>query len=387
MQDNLDHYHIDNNFVKKSWKSMAMQLDAEMPSQQQPSSSRKWIMILSGLLLLSLTGIGVLLHLYTQKPSVATITKEIVRFKNIYLPSTASASSNKTLSASAGLSTTSKSSTISAMDIKESLADQNIANQKDLISALDINPKKTQIQSATTHSEEEITSVDHLSHDIQYDPQPIYNTSDFAAGILKNRRKKSNIYFGLTGMVSNLSYSGYGINLNTAFKIAPRWSIHTGVGLNFISRNYFIFPFFEKDSGSNLKSADPDLNDANTYYAGLKGFKQVVFPLGIQYDISQKVSLGTGVRLRYTYNETIDKSLKSKVEQNISKDQSVASAFFNNSNIGLYTGFSYEFSPSFSLSLDAEWGLHSLLRNDYLNDPSYRKYDLNLISMSGYFRF
>ena len=77
MQDNLDHYHIDNNFVKKSWKSMAMQLDAEMPSQQQPSSSRKWIMILSGLLLLSLTGIGVLLHLYTQKPSVATIFNQI----------------------------------------------------------------------------------------------------------------------------------------------------------------------------------------------------------------------------------------------------------------------------------------------------------------------
>ena len=383
MQDNLENQHIDQRFIKQSWNSLVNALDKEMPVQKSKPSAL--LILLTSALLLSLGALSYFIYLYHNQTPTTALTKEIIKYERIYLPQAA-----PELPVEYNLNSTQKKQTAKASFIQIepsiSFSDANTRIDHEIKGS---SSSDTRLVKANTE-QQQLAQLDIINTpELQADHK--FNTLGLSTAVLiepaRQARRKFDYYFAMSGFVSNLSYSGYGVNLGVLVPISKKWGFESGIGLNFISRQYFILPFIETSSDVNLKSSEPDLANADTYYAGLKGFKQVIIPLGLSYRFNNHLSMNSGVRLRYTYTETIDRTLQTKASQRIAKSESVANTFFNNSNIGLYTGISYDFNDSFRISLDSEWGFHSIIKGTHLSDNEYRKYDLNLLNVSTYFKF
>jgi len=389
MQDNLKHLDIDKKFIRQSWQAMEDRLDNEMPVMK---AGNKLTALLSALLLLSLIGLAYFAYLYYNTSPTANNAKEQVRYERIYIPQVQIQAYNPDLLELTEIHT--PSSHISDItDVQPGTI--HLKSPSYTLPPLGFQAFGT-IGSGLNKNAFGAASMDNIdsaNHGLDADNNHTFAAFNDNMQLIEPARtqhkNKLNPFFALNGFISNLSYSGYGVHLGLDFPVSSRFSLQTGVGLNFISRNYFIFPFFEKDSEINLKSGNADLNDPDTYYASLKGFKQVVIPFGINYSLNRRFDLTTGLKLRYTYTETIDQTFKTKVAGSFAGDQSIASNFFNNSNIGLYAGVNFNVTEAFSVSIDSEWGVHSLIKNNPLlgSGQAYRKYDLNLVNVTSYFKF
>lgn len=388
MQDKNGRTDFEQSFINASWDSLRKRLDDELPA---PSPSNQGLIILLSTLLLF--SIGTIIWLGISKLNTvpaATITRNLIQYEKVYIPVYAKPAPS--LNANTGVAYSifgdrnenpGNPPLESRLD-KRSMAEFETRIFKNFIEPsvlADCDPDPIQISELPTLDQRLKYPKSHSIH--EFNLLPVFQDFKLQAG-----QRKIDFLFSFRGLISNLDYTGYGIGIGLEWPLGPRFSINAGVGLNFVSRNYFVLPFFERQTEQNLKSqANTDLKNANTFYEGLNGFKQVVLPLGISYNTASNLSLNTGVRFRYTYAETIDRVLKTRARQTISKNQSVANTFFNNSNLGIYTGVSYQLTDHISLSLDAEWGVHSLISNKHLSDPDYRKYDMNLINFTSYFRF
>ena len=99
----------------------------------------------------------------------------------------------------------------------------------------ELGPQSLQILKKATASGNE------LSDEQKTDSQPVIDP------YTTKRKVKFNL--GASAFVANgFDYSGYGLSSGVAFPIGKKIGINTGLGVNFVSRDYLILPFFQKDN-------------------------------------------------------------------------------------------------------------------------------------------
>ena len=379
MRDNKD--HIDSKFIHESWKNLRSTLDTELPLTNTPRNS--YVYVLSAILFISLSALGYLIHLQLTDIPVTNTTKEVIKYEKVFVPYYIDAPSAE--------ATTKSKKDRSSQFVNSTPINTQLEQEKIKIpSVFPTSRSQTNALELASNEGIETSELQELesNHMELFDASYTLSSPELSTLGVQRKLGLMNLYFSFGGFISNLDYTGYSIESGIQLPLSRVLSIQTGVSLSFISRDYFILPFIETAGGENFKaSSTPDLDDADTYYAGLQGFNQVVIPLGLSYKVNNRFNISTGVKLRYTYSESIDRVLQTKAQQKISKNQSVANTFFNNTNLGIFIGVSYELSDHVSLTFDTEWGLYSVISNKHLNDPGYRKYDLNLITVGSSFKF
>ena len=375
---------------------MSNLLDEKFPVQKNYDKQLLWL--LSFLLVLAISAVVYLMTIHFNEIPVAQLTKEKIIYKPVYIDhyiqgTDDSDNTQETSYAEANLASSNSdtktsvtlypeintSSYLTFVDyIKNQQFSSYLASQGvDYITPLqELGPQSLQILEKATASGNE------LSDEQKTDSQPVIDP------YTTKRKVKFNL--GASAFVANgFDYSGYGLSSGVAFPIGKKIGINTGLGVNFVSRDYIILPFFQKDNQDQLLKSNEQANleSEETYYSGLRSFNQVYLPVNIQYNLNNKLSFNSGVNFRFTYSEQIDNVLAVQASRKLPKNENAKQVFFNNANIGISAGFGYIINNNLSINLDSEWGLNSLINNDRIKDPSNTKYDLNLINFRTNYTF
>lgn len=377
MQDNGNQNMFDKKFVDASWVDMKTLLDRDIPVPATPIN--KTIIALSTLLFISTITIAYLIYLQSVNIPTAELTKEHYIYKNIYLNEN---DNHK------GLSFSSKVNIYSSVPFSKSISSQNILDSKHNLK--DSDTENVILFSNNSNNTLKNKLINKLPQLNQLDLSllnPISNTvninSEKNQNPTENSINKNSIKYnlGLLSFVSsNTNFSGYGFTTGVHLPITKKIGIQTGLAVNFVSRDFLVLPFLPRNKQS-LKSYSP-LDEEETFYNGLKSFKQIYLPVNLSYSISNVFSINSGFKFRYTYSQDIDNVLESRASRSIPKNETVENAFFNNSNIGVSFGINYKVNKSLNLILDSEWGMNSLINKDQFKHPSSNPYDLNLINLT-----
>jgi len=378
MQDNVNQNMFDKAFVNASWVDMKEMLDKDIPVEVKPVN--KTIVVLSTLLLLALMTIGYMFHIQSSSTPTAELTKERYIYKNIYINNpqhsdSKSITNQKTISKEYkqfNLSTTQTHSfDIENHEIKVSNFDPIIFQDNQSI----IDDNNIAIQNLPILEAIDYSLVNESFGKIEFNQNPVNESKE---NINPNKVKYN---LGLLSFISsNSNFSGYGFTTGVHLPLTKKIGIQTGLAVNFVSRNYLMFPFLPKNI-SNLKNYSP-LDEEETYYDGLRSFKQIYLPVNLSYAITNVFSINSGFKFRYTYSQELDNLLETRASKTISNSQTVENTFFNNSNIGLSLGVNYQVSRNVNFILDSEWGMNSIINQSQFKQPNSNKYDLNLINLT-----
>jgi len=372
--------HMEQDFINESWNALRYRLDEKMPLYSTgPAPRSKWLVLA---LFLNLAWLTVMSYLYFRSIPYAPATRHSIEYKTKYLiqnQPTAKAFGGSDDRESSNLGSTAAQFGIPANIVSSSDAFQN-------------DHAAVEYASPSNLVHDQIDNAELISSDLYSIQYRISHTTPSLYALSKlnieNRKAISALSFSLSSFISNLNYTGYGLGFGLNFPVKGRINLETGIHLNFISKSYYFLPFFERSVPDNFKAnSNINLQDADTFHSGLKSFNQVVLPLALSYSINRRLALSTGVRFRYTYSKNIDETLQSKAQRKIERNKSVEETFFNASNLGIYSGLSYNVTPHINLRLDAELGLGSLISNQAISDPYFRPYDLNLLNLSAQFKF
>lgn len=391
MLDKQEQNIITNNFVQKSWKNMSGLLDQEMPVPQKNSNGL--LITLLALLILSLSGLGVLIYKQSQTIPIAGLNKERIIYQHIYLEQT----EDKWLDNALVTSQDDTPDQKTVVNLVDDITQHNLSlehdypNYGDLLfmthgsrSHVGYSNIRTQIAPIET-----VASLD-ASNLTTSESEETLPTLEGQPSELPDKRKTEYNLSILTVAANDLDFTGYGFGSGVELPIGKRFGFTTGLAFNIISRDFTVFPFINNDdSGNSFKSASEiDLKEQETYYNGLRSFKQVYLPIGLTYKVNEAIAVNSGMRFRYTYSEKIDNILSNSVNRKLPTEDDPSNLFFNNTNIGLTAGFTYSLSDRLRFSLDSEWGLSSILNRTNFDYPSNRpKYDLNLLNLSTSYTF
>jgi len=375
MQDSVNQHNFDKNFVNASWADMKQLLDNDIPVANKPVN--KTVIGLASLLLFSIIIIGALIIKQNSVIPTVEATKEHYIYKTVYINQSHIKQDNDLIKTSFQLENKSVEGANNSI-IKVNHFYHNATKTNSLY-----NNFESQVN--YINSLPELKSiVPSLSHKSE---KPELSKSNFSTNIKDSYSDKNIEYnLGLLSFISsNSNFSGYGFTTGVHLPISSKIGIQTGFAINFITRDFFVFPFLPKSS-NNFKSIS-SLDNEETYYNGLKSFKQIYLPVNLSFEISNNFSVNSGVKFRYTYSQEIDALLESRASRNIPKSTTVENTFFSNSNIGLSFGFNYKVNPKLNLILDSEWGMSSLINKDQFKNPTNINYDLNLINLTTSFSF
>jgi hypothetical protein len=379
MQDNYSEEEFDKAFIQESWKTLRRELDSHMPIIVP--RSRKIAYLLGLTQLISLGVIAFLLHQsnnqipYTKLTKTETVTEKVyiqlpgeIETKTItkYLTGPTEyvyINQNQTSSTKKSIVLTEATNNTKRIENLASL--QNFHFNNYLISHRNLNTlPKVGFPLLQT--------------------QRVAENDDFKDLIQKN----VDFRIGLLASVSNdLDFSGYGISTSFQVAINDKLSIGSGFGYNHLSREFVLTPFFPKSRLSyDIDVSNEDLSLESTFYNGLQDLKQIFIPLSINYNLSDKFSLSSGLKFRYTFDSTVNKNLKSELLNSLRSVIDPETLFFNKTNFGLSLGLNYAVSEKVAFQLDSEFGINSLINgNQFKNNGT--THDLNLINFTTQFSF
>ena len=372
--------HIDKAFVNSSWKAMSRLLDEDLPTPKNYDKTIITVLILALLLAVS-SAIYLGIKLHNQTP-VAGIQNERVVTKTVF--------KDRFILADNALLPNSNSYSIPVSQYPIESNYPNRVNASELSSEMtqDYANQADTNRDIIPNSPFELEQIESINPELISSYQ-LPNAAVFQDNKRIKKLKKPNApkyHFGLLAFTANnTDYTGHGVTTGVEIPISKKWGINTGVAFNFVSRDHHFFPFFEKDVRDELYKSSQDLNleDQSTYYSGLRSFKQVYIPVGLNYNLNEAFGFNTGMKFRYTYSEKVDKVLLNSASKKIPVNEEAENVFFNRTNIGLYAGVKYSVSRNVSFALDSEWGLSSIINRNNFDFPSNRtKYDLNLINLS-----
>ena len=378
MLDKGHQNNIDKAFINASWKKMNVVLDEQLPESRK--DDRALIYLLSSLLIFTLFALGFISYKYLNFIPNTALTKEKIIYQKVYedafnQDAYTQIISNKIPDSRIESSQDFISSELSFSNLEEFIPETNFQNslETQYIGIDQVPTLKFSLDSESNRPVEMNTESIYLE-----DQQEITKTKKLS---------KIDMTIGLLTFVSNnQDFSGYGFSSGIQVPISKKVGLNTGVAVNFVSRGYTLFPFLDRSNPSN-DFGKTKLNEEDTYYAGLKSFKQVYFPIGINYNVTKFLTLNSGLKFRYTFTEDIDRVLEVQARQRVNKNESVANTFFNQTNVGLSAGFTVAVSDKLSFYVDSEWGLSSLTNSKVLSNPTSRRYDLNLINLSTNYKF
>ena len=201
--------------------------------------------------------------------------------------------------------------------------------------------------------------------------------------VRKQWRKRLKFSLGvLANVTRDLEYTGLGLTSGLDLILSKRLSVNTGVGISYFSREGYFFPHV-----GQLRVPSETTSLADVYYQGLRSFKQVYVPFHIDYALTKSLAITSGVRLRYTYDEDINRALPIPNATPTRGPVVGHEEIYNNTNLGFSAGVRYSFSPHFSILLDSEWGISNLLSKAQFTKPSEISQELNLINFRTNYTF
>lgn len=380
MQDNNFQNEYDSTFVQKSWSDLRDKLDNEMPVVVP--RSRKIAYILGVSQLISIAIIGFLLYQAQQKIPFTTLTKTTEVNKNILTVASPTTITN-TKTVTQYIPGPTEYIYVNATDYKAALVDKGTLPPS--IKMDDLNriesyqrrnnyvfskrnlSTRTDVNLEMTH-EDGSAEENHMRNFLR-------NGVDFRIGLL-------------TTVSKDLDYSGYGVITSLQVAINNKFSIGTGLGFNHISREFNVIPLLPKSRNSyNVVVRQVDLDDQTTFYKSLNDFKQILIPISLNYNLSNKFALSSGVKFRHTFNSSVNRNLKSELKQSISTVNNPETLFFNDTNFGLSFGINYSPSQRITLQIDSEIGINSLINSNQFKSIQQSRYDLQLINFTTNYSF
>ena len=381
-----ENQEFDKVYIEKQWSHMASLLDDRLPITKK--SDQKPLILLLCLLLL-LTTLSTVYYAYKSKTSipVTNLTKEKVIYKNIYIETPAEtitisketiiknraqnqthiynnhqvASNFQNTSTASVHMPTQKISSYPAVEVSE------ISEENNSLSLNKFNPVPSLIS--------EIRTTEWVESGLYFDNSSLI--------LNKNKIRKTAFQVGvLIASTMDWDYTGMGIETGVHFPIGKKLGFNTGIAISYLDRDHLFIPDFIR--GNNETLIDP--KNPQTYYEGLKKLKQAYVPLSLSYNISDSWAVSSGFKFRYTYSEIVNEDLPLPPSRPSRTPFENHESIFNKANLGLTAGLQYSINPSFSILLDSEWGMSSLInRSEFTTTQS--KYDLNVINFSTHYKF
>jgi len=383
MQDNYSQHEYDPAFIQKSWSELRDKLDTEIPVVV--SRSRKIAYLLGICQLVSLAVIGYLLYQSQQKVPFSTLTKTTTVSEKITIQNTPEILTI-TETITKYLPGPTEYIYVSASNNNNN---NNISSEVEPISSVAILSELSLIETYQRRHNY-IFSKGNLSTqpDVNLDLLKEINPSKESQ--LKNFfRNDVDFRIGvLTSVSSDFDFSGYGIITSFQVAINDKLGIGTGIGFNHLSREFSFVPIIPKQRNSyDILGRKVDLENQTTYYKSLDDLKQIFIPISLNYNVSQKIALSSGVKFRHTFNSSVNNNLKSELKETISAVNNPETLFFNDTNFGLSFGINYSPSQRITLQLDSEIGISSLINSNQFKSAPRSKYDLQLINFTTNYSF
>ncbi len=379
MRDNQNRLDFDKKFVQESWNSLKIQLDKELPVKK--SHARKWI---GGLLALQCISLMVIGYLFvensglTDRPFTKLTKSEVIEntiiktvIEKVEIPQKPTIVYRyKTLPQQ----TEPAIKNNPLVGITDNKGDRSNLNQ--LITPREIGtlmslPTARNIENVVANNAQENLLDDKLGIAFPAEKRPFINLKKFDFGV------------GFSSVVSNdLDYTGYGFLSSLTVNISEKFKVSTGIGFNQISRQFLFVPFLEKSTTYQNKS----INYPDAFYDNLEDLKQIYIPFNVSYVINETFDLTAGINFRHTFDSQLSYRFENKLKEKYMGINEPLDLYLNETNVGITVGFNYKLSNRWSLMMNTEWGLSSIISKDQF-DSRKPNYDLNLMNLTTLYSF
>jgi len=362
---------IDNNFIDSQWSKMEGLLDQKLPIPEAKSTRTPFTLcVLSSLLLVSICSTVFFAYKYKTVIPTASLVKEHTVYKTIYLPEV-----KESITPEINSVTTRETSTTR---VKEQQSKNIFKKVKKIFkSSIAIDKASVKQKVQTVDKIAELEQIENNTFNISSKDEQLELFPNADLQIEKEKRSISyNVGFE-TLVSTDFDFTGLGLQSGLVIPIGTKFGFNTGLAVNYITRDeYFALPFIRTDE------------DPSSGNQALRNFKQVYIPLGLHYAFTKKFALNSGVKVRYTYKEEVQNqlgfgprgiSLKAPFKQ----EESI----LDNTNVGITAGFLYQVNNKFSLLLNSEWRLKSIIGTTDLRNFNRAEFDRNMVNLTTSYTF
>ncbi len=388
MQDK-EHLTYNEDYVSKNWSQVAKRLDEVVPVAQPQRNNNKFLLLfLSALLVLSTGVASYFAFMYASHIPPAALIKEKIIYKDrvSLAPVQKRNQLNKDVSTASALA--------SAQLINSSNTGTYYFDEVELYSDLNRLTENEVNESDTQNNTKPLDYIGRIS------TQKVnMNNTSRTVHIINNESNDDthiedrNLDFNIALqaiVTTDKDFTGVGFATGVDIPVGKRFGISTGLGVNVLSReHYFVSTIDRGNSASKLPNAglaSPIPVGTDTYYNGLNSIKQVYLPVSLNYNLTNKIVLNSGVRVRYTYSEDLDENLPGPVTRRVPITLAESESIFADTNLGISAGVTLRLNPHFSILLDGEWGVNRLISDPII--PNFGEQpSLNLLNLTTSYKF
>ncbi len=377
------HDVFDKEFIDNQWATMEKLLDKKLPVSKPAQDTRLTLLLLS-MLLTSFIG-STIFYAYKYKTTIPTVAviKEHTVYKTKYIPDSKVTLEQPT--SDTHTSVASKIDNLKKQSTKKPQAKKLIEQVKDFfkpaLTTLEYH-EDIQAEQKSIVAEEslrmlaELAAIARIESSVMSLPEEStiqeeeFPTQPAEATSKKKRTISYNV--GVETLVStDLDFTGLGVQSGLTIPVGNKLGINTGVAVNYITKDeYFVYPLHRNQP-------------AETKAPELRNLRQVYIPVGLNYSLTKNIALNSGLRVRYTYSDEVEGKISARPSRApISDNESI----LDNTNFGLTAGFAFRINNNFSLLLNSEWKVQSIIGTNPtpLTDP---KFDRNMVNLTTSFTF
>ena len=388
MQDK-EHLTYNEDYISKNWSQVAKRLDEVVPVAQPQRNNNKFLLLfLSGLLVLSTGVASYFAFMYASHIPPAALIKEKIIYKDrvSLAPVQKRNQLNKDVSTASALA--------SAQLINSSNAGTYYFDEVELYSDLNRLTENEVNESDTPNNTKPLDYIGRISTkkvDMNNTSRTVHIINNESTNDDFIEDRNLDFHIAMQAIVSSdKDFTGVGFATGVDIPVGKRFVISTGLGVNVISReHYFVSPIDRGSSASKLPNAglaSPIPAGTDTYYNGLNSIKQVYLPVSLNYNLTNKIALNSGVRVRYTYSEDLDENLPGPVTRRVPITLAESESIFADTNLGISAGVTLRLNPHFSILLDGEWGVNRLISDPLI--PNFGEQpSLNLLNLTTSYKF
>ena len=388
MQDK-EHLTYNEDYISENWSQVAKRLDEVVPVAQPQRNNNKFLLLfLSALLVLSTGVASYFAFMYASHIPPAALIKEKIIYKDrvSLAPVQKRNQLNKDVSTASALA--------SAQLINSSNAGTYYFDEVELYSDLNRLTENEVNESDTQNNTKPLDYIGRISTkkvDMNNTSRTVHIVNNESTNDDFIEDRNLDFHIAMQAIVTtDKDFTGVGFATGVDIPVGKRFGISTGLGVNVISReHYFVSPIDRGSSASKLPNAglaSPIPAGTDTYYNGLNSIKQVYLPVSLNYNLTNKIVLNSGVRVRYTYSEDLDENLPGPVTRRVPITLAESESIFADTNLGISAGVTLRLNPHFSILLDGEWGVNRLISDPLI--PNFGEQpSLNLLNLTTSYKF
>ena len=370
-----------NNLEDLYWSKMKARLDESMPIVQD--NRRPWLVPMLSLFLgLAVISTAYYAYLYKSFVPSTTLIKERIVYKDklIQVPIWKTDDINKSTPITFAKNDPDNLDNASEAILGTQSTEQNLSS---FHTSKDANLSESDILyiDALSQLEGELAYLNIEAEDYNIFTNP-------SAIAPKKRGVDINLGYQLSAS-TDFNYTGSALQAAIHIPVNNRLDITTGLGVGIMSRDYYFLPAIPKSEGQNdlpqgIAVATPGNEDI---FNSLNSFKQIYIPVGMSYQLGNNLAINSGVKIRYTLQESVDEILNLPRSRKPPFEPIESGSIFANTNIGVSAGLQYRFTPRISIFLDSEWGLNPIISNPQLSNSGGPQPDLNRVNFTTSYSF